>query len=146
MELWQVIFWAAITVLAVFVEVITPQLVSIWFGIGALASFIASFFGVPFYVQILVFAVVSLILLFATRSVAKRLLRSDNEKTNADALIGVRCVVKQKVDNLAGTGRVSVSGLEWSARSADDGVTFEIGEICTIDSIKGVTLIIEKAD
>lgn len=77
---------------------------------------------------------------------AKKMLNVATEKTNSDALIGVKCVVKQKVDNLNATGRVSVSGLEWSARSANDNVTFEIGEICTIDSIKGVTLIIEKAD
>lgn len=146
MELWHVIFWAAVTVVAVTVELLTPQLVSIWFGLGGLAAFIMAFFGVPFYVQVIVFTAFSVVLLFATRKMAKKILSGDKEKTNADALIGVKCVVKQKVDNIAGTGRASVSGLEWSARSASDDVTFEIGEICTIDSIKGVTLIIEKAD
>lgn len=146
MELWHIIFWAAITIVMVTVELMTPQLVSIWFGLGGLAAFITAFFGVPFYVQLIVFAVVSVVLLLATRKMAKKMLNVATEKTNSDALIGVKCVVKQKVDNLNATGRVSVSGLEWSARSANDNVTFEIGEICTIDSIKGVTLIIEKAD
>ena len=42
-------------------------------------------------------------------------------------------------------GRVSVMGLDWSARSADN-TDISIGEKIKVRSIDGVKLIVEKAD
>ena len=46
--------WTIILVIAVIVEAITIDLVSIWFGIGAIAALICHFFGVGEVLQIVI--------------------------------------------------------------------------------------------
>lgn len=144
MELWHVLFWAILTVLLIVAEIATVQLVAVWFAVGGLAAFIASFFGVPFYIQVILFIVGSVVLLLATRPIVRRLLRGSKlVHTNADRVLGQECVVREEIDNLRVTGRVFADGLDWTARSADDGVTFPIGAKCVIQEIQGVKLIVQ---
>jgi len=143
-ELWQVLFWAALTVLLLVVEIATVQLVAVWFAVGSLTAFISSLFSVPFYVQVILFIAGSVVLLVATRPIVRRLLRNTRKvKTNADRVLGKECVVREAIDNLRGTGRVYVDGLSWAARSADDSVTFSVGDTCVVQDIQGVKLIVQ---
>ena len=48
MVLWQVLFWAVITIALIIFEFSTVQLVAVWFAAGGLAAFISSFFGLSF--------------------------------------------------------------------------------------------------
>ncbi len=142
-NLWQVLLWAALTVLLLVVEIATVQLVAIWFAVGSLTAFISSLFGVPFYGQMILFIAGSVVLLVATRPIVRRLLRNTRRvKTNADRVLGRECVVREAIDNLRGTGRVYVDGLSWAARSADDSVTFSVGDTCVVQDIQGVKLIV----
>ena len=59
-------------------------------------------------------------------------------------IVGKRCVVTESIDNFAGCGQVRVNGQSWSARSAYDDETFEIGEVLNIVAIEGVRLICVK--
>ena len=47
--MWQYIFWVILFVLALVVEGLTMQLVSIWFAVGSAAALIVSFFHRFFY-------------------------------------------------------------------------------------------------
>lgn len=49
MEMWHVLFWAALTVLLIAAEIATVQLVAVWFAAGSLAAFVSSLFGLDFY-------------------------------------------------------------------------------------------------
>lgn len=143
MELWHVLFWAILTVLLIVAEIATVQLVAVWFAVGGLVAFISSLFAVPFYIQVILFIAGSVILLFATRPIVHRLLRNSKiVRTNADRVVGQECVVREEIDNLRGTGRVYVDGLDWTARSAEDGVTFPVGATCIVKEIQGVKLIV----
>lgn len=146
MVLWHVIFWAVLTVLLIASEIATVQLVAIWFGAGSLAAFVSSFFGIPFYIQVIIFIAGSILLLLLTRPLVRRFLHSKKVHTNADSVIGRECVVKESIDNVAGSGRVYVDGLTWSARSVDDKVTFSEGQACIVTEIQGVKLIVKAAD
>ena len=142
MQLWQTLFWAALSIVLIIAEIVTVQLVSIWFAAGSLAAFIGSFFGIDFYWQIIIFIIVSVICLAATRPFVKKITKKDHTKTNVDALIGEECIVKEKVDNLNGTGRVILKGLDWAAQSEDNSV-IEEGTVCRVLSISGVKVIIK---
>lgn len=142
MELWQVLVWAAATVLLIISEIVTVQLVSIWFAAGALCAFIASLLGWPPYIQILIFIVVSVILLIATRPLAKKFNSVKKVSTNADTIIGMKCIVTEDIDNLKNTGRVLVNGLYWAARSCDDKVTYTVEDECIVTDIQGVKAIV----
>ena len=60
MEPW---IWAIVLIVALVVEFSTPQLVSIWFALGAVVALLLSILGVHLWVQIVAFVVVSLLLL-----------------------------------------------------------------------------------
>ena len=87
--------WIAVFIVATVVEFATVQLVSVWFAVGALASFILSVCRVDqLWIQILVFTLVSLISLIATRPLIKKLnKKTKREPTNADMYIGLEGIV-----------------------------------------------------
>ncbi|MFZ2538801.1 MAG: NfeD family protein [Oscillospiraceae bacterium] len=144
MVLWHIIFWAVLTVILIGSEIVTVQLISVWFGAGSLVAFVSSFFAIDFYIQVIIFITVSIILLLVTRPFVNKFLNSSGHvKTNADSIVGKECIVKEEVNNLTGTGRVFVDGLTWSARSADTVSIFKEDETCIVTDIQGVTLIVK---
>ena len=137
------IFWLVAMIVLLIVEGMVPGLVSIWFALGALAAMISSFFHAPFWLQLVWFAVVSLAALCITRPLVKKYVNAKIQPTNADALIGKECIVTKCIDNIAGEGAVKISGQVWTARSADDSVKIEQGQIVRVKEIQGVKLIVE---
>lgn len=138
--------WLALMVLLLVVELFTAGLTTIWFAAGALCALAVSAIGMNLPVQIIVFAAVSLILLFFTRPLAVRYLNRHTHKTNAEALVGRRVRVTQSINNLKEEGEVTVNGLPWKARSSDDTVTFRADEQVRVVGIEGVKLIVSKAE
>lgn len=88
--------------------------------------------------------VVSLALLIFTRPWAVEHLNKNVEKTNVDSLIGENAVILEEVDNLKGTGKAMVNGLEWSARTEEDGEKIEKDTVVTIEKVQGVKLIVRR--
>ena len=58
------VVWLVILVVLVVIELLTMGLTTIWFAGGALIAAIASLFRAPFAVQVILFLVVSVVLLF----------------------------------------------------------------------------------
>ena len=93
----------------------------------------------------MIFAVISLVLLFTTRPVAlKHFKLSDMEKTNVESLVGKQVIVSETIDNLKATGQVKVNGLEWTARAADETDIIPQGTEVTINEVSGVKLIVSR--
>lgn len=136
--------WVVLIIVFLLVEGAVPGLVSIWFALGALSALIAALLGAQLWLQVVWFIVISVVALAATRPLAKKYVNSRTQATNADMLIGQECVVTEKVDQLAGTGAVSVSGKVWTARCADSGTILEEGTVAVVERIEGVKLIISK--
>lgn len=140
----MVYIWLGILVLMVIVELLTTQLVTIWFAVGALVSFFLALFGVEqTWIQILAFLIVSAAALAVTRPLVRKTLKRKTEPTNADMVIGKTAIVTEKIDNIAGTGLVKVGGTVWSARTADQSVIEEAQEV-EVQEIQGVKLMVTK--
>ncbi len=139
-------FWIAILVLAIIAEVLTEQLVSVWMVPAAILSIILDFCDVELLWQILAFLLVTAAGIILSKFVFTKFNKHDeeNSKTNIDAIIGQRCVVTEKIDNLAGCGQVKVKGQIWSARSVDEDGEFNVGDVLHIVAIEGVKLICKK--
>lgn len=135
------IIWAVIIVLFAVLEMMTAQLLSIWFVLGAIGALIAALFGANTTVQIVVFIAITIIALIATRPIVKKHLNTKVQSTNADRCIGQDAVVIEQIDNMRSTGQVKVNGSVWSARSADNTVV-EADTIVTVEKIDGVKLIV----
>lgn len=121
--------WLAVLAAAVIVELVTPTaLVSIWFAAGALAAVIFTILHAPFWLQIAVFVLVSLLLLALVRPAATRYLRGNVVATNADRYIGAIAVVEQTITT-ARWGMRQSGGLFLDAASYEGG-THRKGEPC----------------
>ena len=111
MENIMVWIWLAVTVIAIVVEIITPELVSLWFAIGGIVGIAFSFIpGLPWWGEIIIFAVLSMILLLSLRPVLSKYLKRKSLATNVDRLIGqdIRMITQADFDNL-GTAKSATS-------------------------------------
>lgn len=140
---WMMI-WLVIFVVLVIVEIVTMGLATIWFAGGALVATLVAAIGGPFWLQIIVFIVVSAILLFFTRPIAVKYFNKERVRTNVESLIGKQAIVISEIENLHSVGQVTVNGQEWSARSSKSDVKIPVGTVVVILAIDGVKLIVEE--
>lgn len=136
------IFWMVLLILCIVIEVLTLGLTTIWFAAGALVAIFAALLYAPIFVQVILFLLVSLTLLFFTRPIAVKYFNRDRVKTNVESMVGRQAIVTGDIDNVQATGQVTVSGQEWSARSWDDRVKIPVGTVVVVAAISGVKLIV----
>lgn len=140
------IFWLVTVIILVVAEVLTVQLVAIWPAIGGIGAMVAASFDQPVWLQFLLFAAVSLVLLVFTRPLVRRLVRqpAPAATNNIERLLGTRAVVTEPVDNAAETGAVNVSGVVWTARAAN-GAPIPAGAHVVIERCEGTKLFVSAA-
>ena len=136
--------WLIAMVVFLIVEAIAPGLVSIWFAFGALAAVLAAMLRAPFWLQLVWFLVISIATLALTRPLAKKYVNGRVQPTNADRILGKDCVVRERIDNLGGTGAVLADGKVWTARMLQESEYAEPGDIVIARRIEGVKLLVEK--
>ncbi len=134
--------WLGVTILAAVAEAAVPALVSIWFVPGGLAALITSLLGGPVWAQILMFLGVSGLALLLTRPLAKKFQSRKKAKTNADRVLGRTALVTEEINNVLGTGRATVMGNSWAARSAEVDGVIPAGTTVQVERIEGVKLIV----
>ncbi len=137
--------WIAVIAVAVIVEAISAQLLSIWFALGGLAALLTSFLTDSIAVQTTVFCIVSAVSLAVIFPLAKKSLKKEHIKTNADRYIGKTAVVTEDISNINAKGQVKVDNQIWSARS-DDGSAVSAGTPVKVLRIEGVKLIVSAAE
>ena len=145
MENYMIWIWLAIFIITFIVEAATSDLVSIWFSIGAVVSLILSLIeGIPYYVEIIVFAVLSLVLLIATRPMVKKILKNQERKTNVDDLIGKTVKVMETItEDLYGT--IKINDVIYTASLSDnDTDTILEGTKVKIIGINGNKVIVKR--
>ena len=132
-------YWLIAAIVLVIVEICTAGFGALCFAIGAAFSALVSGLGGSLTWQIVTFAVVSLLTFIFLRPVVMKFLdkKSKDVKTNAEAIIGRKGIVSERIDALQHTGRVAIDGDDWKAVS-EDGSVIEKGadvEIVKLDSI-----------
>ena len=139
---WAAIVWFVLMLGFLIVEAACPiHLVSIWFAAGSLVAMLAALLGAEIWLQIVLFVAVSVLLLASLRSVVKKFITPKLVKTNVDAVVGKTGPVLEAVDNIQGTGRVKLGGMEWSARSTA-GASIEEGTLVKVDRVEGVKVFV----
>ena len=142
--MWEYILWGVIFVAALAVEAATMSLVSIWLAAAAVVTFFVAAAGGAFWLQCLIFVVLSLLLFLLTRPLTEKFRRKKPVRTNADSVIGMEGVVRREIEPLQG-GRVCVGGLDWSARSSQS-VPIPVGSCVVVEKIEGATLLVRPAE
>lgn len=142
----QTIYWLAIFVILLIIEIVTMGLTTIWFAGGALAAMAAGLIGFGTGIQILVFLVVSVLLLVLTRPIAVKYFNQERQKTNAESLIGQQALVLEDIDTLQSAGLVEVRGQEWSAKTDEPNGRIAKNKVVVIEGIQGVKLIVREKE
>jgi membrane protein implicated in regulation of membrane protease activity len=137
---WMLWIWLGIFIVALFLEFATSDMVSIWFALAAIPTFLLALFNVHIIIQVIVFTVTAILLLVLTRPVVMKYFKTNEIKTNVDAVIGSTATVISKItpDTI---GLVKIRSTDWSAVSHQ---TIEIGEKVRVLDVEGVKLIVEK--
>ena len=146
MEQYLWIIWLVIFVSMLVVESLGPTLVSVWFALGALVALIISFIpGVAWWIELIVFVVVSATALLALRPVFKHLLKRNVFKSNVDSMQGKRGYVAEDITYLV-PGSVKLGDVKWSAVPQDKNTTFIKGEVVEVVAVNGNKLIVKKVE
>lgn len=138
----MLILWGAVFIITLIIELETADLTTIWFCFSSLITFICALtFATPI-VQLIIFAVLSLILIIATKPLTNRFTKNEMVRTNADRVIGMIGVVTKEITR-GEIGEVKVENSLWRAIN-NEGLTFEVGEQVTIDGIVGIKVVVSK--
>lgn len=132
--------WMIVFIVLILLELMTVNLVSIWFALGALASFTLSFFTNNVTLQIATFVAVSAISLLLTKDFVKKIRGNKVIATNLDRVIGQIGIVTEEINKLE-PGEVKVDGKRWSAISSEK---IKVGSKVEILSIDGVKLNVKQ--
>lgn len=132
--------WGIVIIAAVVIELVSVELVSIWFAFGAIVAFILSLCHVPEYIQVIVFLVVSLLLLLSLRTIFMKLLKNNKEKTNIDSVVG-KVVTLQKQISEDEPGEVKINGVIW--RAVSNGESIDANEKVKIVEVQGNKFLVE---
>lgn len=138
------ILWIVLAVVFLLMEATTVALVSIWFVVGALAALAANLLGAAVWLQVLIFALVSLGMLLLLRPFLRRFVDAHKIRTNVEAVIGKTCVVTEAIDNLEAQGAAKLGGMVWTARS-EDGRPIPTDTVVVVRAVEGVKLIVVPA-
>lgn len=140
-NLWAI--WTVIAIICLIIELGSGDFFVICFAIGAIASVLMSILGAPFWAQLLVFALCSVLsIIFVRPSLVRHVHDREERASNADALIGRKGKVIAAIE-AEGYGYVKVDGDEWKAMSKDKSAIAE-GETVRIISRESIIICVER--
>jgi membrane protein implicated in regulation of membrane protease activity len=146
---WYWILWAVLGAILIVAEIFTSGFVLLWFGIGALAAAFLGFVGVnSLAVQFMVFAIVSIALTAASRTIFinyfSREKTGQSLRSGVDALPGKIGTVVSSSAGALQEGAVKVFGSTWTAYPAAGEPPLEAGERVCVESVEGASIYVRR--
>lgn len=143
------IVWLVLILVFVIIEMLTLDFVFLMIAVGSLGGLVSGLFGAPWWLQLIIAAILSVVLIFFIRPPLLHALKKggDPAKSNVDRLIGMGGVVVSTVTRTAGLVKLQV-GETWTARLAPlEGSPAELvpGEHVIVVSIDGATAVVTPA-
>ena len=146
MEQYMWIVWLALLVIMLIIEALGPALVSRWFAFGALITLIVSFIpNVPWWVEVIVFVVISVATLLALRPVFKKYFKRNSFQSNIDSFKGKRGYVIEDITYLK-PGAVKINDVSWTAIPVNENETIKENEVIEVVAVNGNKLVVKKVE
>ena len=136
------LFWVIIILALAIIEVVTINLVTIWYVASAIVALIVSFFIDNFTVQFSIFVILGTIFLITTKKTLDKLIKEKHAKTNLDRIVGMTGIVTEDISKNI-VGAVKVDGKIWSATSYKK---IKKGEVVRVLEINSTKLKVEKKE
>ncbi len=133
--------WLAVAFVSAIVEVSVPHFGFAFVGAGAVVAAALAFFGFSVPMQLAAFVVVMTASIVLLRSGLLAAISGRGLPSRVEPLVGRQAVVTQDIDPMLGTGRITVGGEDWAARSAD---TIATGTTVRIVGADGIVLEVRR--
>ncbi len=145
MEPYQIllIVWTAIFIITLITEILTDELICIWFCAGSLIALVAdAIFQDLYWISIIVFVIVSgaslaVFLVFFRKLIFDK----KNVKTNAQELLGQKFKVIEGTSPETTYAKIKVHGIVYSVSCSDE---LAEGNLVEISNIEGNHFIVTK--
>lgn len=143
-NLW--LLWTIAASLLLALELTSGDFYLTCLALGAIAAVLTDLCQLPFWLQLLVFALVTAASIFFLRPYLVRTIHrnADARLSNTDALLGRIGRVTEDITPDA-CGRVQIDGDSWKARS-EHGQTFTAGQHVRVTGLESVIISVEAAD
>lgn len=136
------VFWLVVAICSVVVDAMTSSFFFVLFSIGAVVAAICGVFGVPFIIQVIIFAVVSIISLVLGYPVLKKKYKNMHKRTplREETYIGKIIISEKEIIDKA---QVKINGEYWTV--INEGEVIHVGDKFEIIGIEGIKLKIKKS-
>lgn len=140
---YMVWIWLVVFLIALILEFITVDFVTIWFAISAIPTAIIAW-TLPdlIWLQVLSFFVLGFLMMLFIRSYLLRYFKRNVISTNADSYVGRKAIVTKDISKLE-RGLVSFEGTTWTAVSDE---SIKEGTTVRILAIEGNKFIVEDIE
>ncbi|MDR5700100.1 NfeD family protein [Agromyces aerolatus] len=139
------IAWLVLILVFATIEVFTLEMTFLMLALGSVAGLASGLFGIPWYLQFVIAAIVAVALILVLRPpLLKRLRRGgDPALSNIDALIGADGLVLRTITSVGGQVRLQ-NGDVWTARLSPitDQTDVSVGEKILVTGIDGATAVV----
>ena len=141
------IVWLGLILIFGIIELTTLEFTFLMLSIGSLGGLLAGLIGAPWWAQIIVAGILSLLLLFAIRPRLLRALKrgGDPARSNVDALLGLVGVVTNDFSGNASHVKLA-NGETWTAKLFDTDRALVEGERVVVTAIDGATALVIPAE
>lgn len=137
--------WIGVCIASIVVELATPSaLISLWFALGAIPAALFAYIGLSTIMQIIVFAMVSVLSLVIIRPILTKYLRGNVVATNADRFINEIGIVTKEIKEER-WGEVYIKSTYWSAVEVN-GKSVEQDKKVKVIAIEGAKLLVKEID
>ena len=142
------ILWIVFALVLIVAEIFTTGFVLLWFGIAALIAGFAAMLGFDLPVQFLLFFIISISLIAASRTIFVKYLSYENTenelKTGVDALPGKIGTVVTSSQGALNEGAVKVFGSTWTAFPTDSDEPLREGDRVIVERVQGASIYVRR--
>ena len=146
---WAWVVWLALILIFIIVEVNTLEFTFLMLALGSVGGLVTGLIGAPWWMQLIVAAVLAQLLIFVVRPPLLQRLRRGGDPTpsNVEALLGLGGTVTLTFQDGAGQVKLS-NGDIWSARLASGTSDTEpvTGTRVVVTAIEGATAVVAPAE
>lgn len=139
------IVWLVLILVFVTTEMASLELTFLMIAIGSVGGLVSGLLGAPWWLQLVIAAVLALVLVFGIKPPLLRALKQggDPARSNVEALLGMGGRVVQSIDSTDGLVRLD-NGETWTARLSPGVITrvVEPGEHVLVAAVDGATVVV----
>lgn len=141
-NLW--LFWSVIAIVCLIMELTSGDFYVTCFALGAVVSVVAALVGSQFWLQVLLWAIFSVLSIMLVRPHLIKALHkgADHRMSNADALIGQIGEVSEMIKT-GNYGRVKLDGDDWKAESPTSTMDINVGTKVRVVGRESIILSVE---